>query len=375
MIGAMAAPLQTRRAPVPWALTHRSAGNALPDKVRHRMESVFAHDFSHVRVHADQAAAKSAAAAHAAAYTIGSEIVFGAGRYRPDTTAGLELVAHELAHAIQQRPAVPTSDSSSNLEREATAAAAAVREGRTPTVRGRSGIGVARQPIDAGVPEAPVSIRRGEHVECVRRLGGCPNTRDAGIPSPEEIAAYNETCRGESGYDGPDVTPSDEECVQGVSTAPPAPTTPFQVCSRELSFTSLANHAYVRAREKQYAIISPLCPAHWYDSPVVTGTGGQKWDNSPDPCHKTPTCLDCLPAPGVTDVGACLDAAFRAYNNPSEYHLTGPNSNTFAGTLARRCCAGMVPKPPALGLVPGWDDAPAGPRPTPPGGCPPGPTC
>lgn len=69
-----------------------------------------------------------------------------------------------------------------------------------------------------------------------------------------------------------------------------------------------------------------------------------------------------------------MATAFRAYNNPSLYKLTGPNSNTFAGTLARACCAGMDPKPKALGTCVGWDDAPAPYR----GGkkdCPPGPTC
>ena len=109
------------------------------------------------------------------------------------------------------------------------------------------------------------------------------------------------------------------------------------------------------------------------DNPV-TGTTAQKWDSSPDPCGNTPSCVPCRPAPGVTDVGACLRSAFGAYASLSRYRALGPNSNTFAGTLARSCCAGMVPKPAPLGTVPGWDDAPAPAR---AGGtpCPPGPTC
>jgi len=73
-------------------------------------------------------------------------------------------------------------------------------------------------------------------------------------------------------------------------------------------------------------------------------------------------------------VGACLQEAFTSYNSLSLYRGTGPNSNTFAGTLARRCCAGMVPKPSVFGNVPGWSDSPAPARAgkTP---CPPGPTC
>ena len=149
----------------------------------------------------------------------------------------------------------------------------------------------------------------------------------------------------------------------------------FQVCSRDLqgALGLVANHAYIEAPPKRYAVIGPLCPAHWYQNPV-TGTVAQKWDNSPDPCQKTPRCIGCVPRPGVTNLATCFSAAFAAYSNPSLYLARGPNSNTFAGTLARSCCAGMVPKPAALGNCPGWDDAPAPPR-TGASPCPPGPTC
>ncbi|MEU4998002.1 DUF4157 domain-containing protein [Streptomyces sp. NPDC021622] len=146
-----------------------------------------------------------------------------------------------------------------------------------------------------------------------------------------------------------------------------------RVCARPLQIGPFGNHAYIDAPPFNYAIISPMCPQGTLDNPL-TGTSGQKWDNSPDPCGKTPTCLTCEPKAGVTSVPECMAAAFRAYNNPSLYKLTGPNSNTFAGTLARACCAGMDPKPKALGTCVGWDDAPAAYR----GGkkdCPPGPTC
>lgn len=60
------------------------------------------HDFSGVRVHSDSAAADSAHARGAAAYAIGNRLVFGRDRYRPDTVAGLHLLAHELTHLLQQ---------------------------------------------------------------------------------------------------------------------------------------------------------------------------------------------------------------------------------------------------------------------------------
>jgi hypothetical protein len=61
------------------------------------------HDLSHVRVHTDQQAAKSAHALTADAFTCGNHIVFGAGKYAPDTIAGLRLLTHELTHVLQQQ--------------------------------------------------------------------------------------------------------------------------------------------------------------------------------------------------------------------------------------------------------------------------------
>jgi Domain of unknown function (DUF4157) len=60
------------------------------------------HDFSRVRVHTGARAAESARAVNALAYTVGSDIVFAGGRYAPSTTSGQRLLAHELAHVIQQ---------------------------------------------------------------------------------------------------------------------------------------------------------------------------------------------------------------------------------------------------------------------------------
>jgi hypothetical protein len=66
------------------------------------MESRFGQDFGGVRVYVDGVAAESAHALRANAYTFGNRIAFGAGRYRPDTEPGKHLLAHELAHVVQQ---------------------------------------------------------------------------------------------------------------------------------------------------------------------------------------------------------------------------------------------------------------------------------
>ena len=82
--------------------TIRSEGQPLDLATRTTMESRFGRDFSQVRVHADAAAARSAAQASARAYTVGQHLVFGSGQYRPDQRAGQELIAHELVHSVQQ---------------------------------------------------------------------------------------------------------------------------------------------------------------------------------------------------------------------------------------------------------------------------------
>jgi hypothetical protein len=65
----------------------------------------FGHDFSQVRVHIGTAAEQSARDVNAHAYTVGHDIVFGAGQFTPSTTSGRWLMAHELAHVLQQRRA------------------------------------------------------------------------------------------------------------------------------------------------------------------------------------------------------------------------------------------------------------------------------
>ena len=79
------------------------AGMPMEEGVRTDMESRFGHDFSQVRIHADPAAAGSARDIHARAYTAGAHIAFAAGRYAPHTGDGRRLIAHELAHVVQQQ--------------------------------------------------------------------------------------------------------------------------------------------------------------------------------------------------------------------------------------------------------------------------------
>jgi hypothetical protein len=70
------------------------------------MESRFGHGFGAVRVHTGSGAAEAARLLRARAFTKGSDVFFGAGEYRPEAPDGKKLLAHELAHVVQQSPTI-----------------------------------------------------------------------------------------------------------------------------------------------------------------------------------------------------------------------------------------------------------------------------
>ena len=86
-----------------------SAGRPLPAIDRSYFEPRFGRDFSSVRVHTGGDAAASAAAIGARAYTVGDQIVFGAGEYAPASRAARHLLAHELTHVVQGSRALSRS--------------------------------------------------------------------------------------------------------------------------------------------------------------------------------------------------------------------------------------------------------------------------
>jgi len=97
-----AQPAQEDVAPASVERTLASSGAPLEPVLRQDMEQRFGHDFSRVRVHTDAAAAQSARDMNAAAYTVGSNIVFGAGQFATGASTGRRLLAHELTHVMQQ---------------------------------------------------------------------------------------------------------------------------------------------------------------------------------------------------------------------------------------------------------------------------------
>ncbi len=131
----------------------RSPGQGLDGDTRTFTESRFGHDFSQVRVHFDSRASDSARAVNATAYTVGKDVVFQAGQYRPETETGKRLLAHELTHVVQQGGADPglmrnsrssglaLSQPGDHAEQEADRGAEAVTTGESfaPSVKAAPG--------------------------------------------------------------------------------------------------------------------------------------------------------------------------------------------------------------------------------------------
>ncbi len=123
----------------------RSTGQPLPTSTRAEMEPRFGHDFGKVRVHTDEMAAQSARAVGALAYTVGQHMIFDTGRHAPNTEPGRELIAHELAHTIQQGEgghvvvSLQVAPASDRAEVHARGMARRALDGAASTVDGPSG--------------------------------------------------------------------------------------------------------------------------------------------------------------------------------------------------------------------------------------------
>lgn len=126
-------------------------GRSLDNGVRSQMETAFGRDFSGVRVHTGAKGATLSSHLNARAFTIGNDISFGQGEYNPGTLVGDALIAHELAHVVQQSggkkesmPEQGTIDEGS-LEEQADLAAVSAMTGHNSNIF--SGIGSITKPI------------------------------------------------------------------------------------------------------------------------------------------------------------------------------------------------------------------------------------
>ncbi|WP_051969783.1 eCIS core domain-containing protein [Kitasatospora azatica] len=151
-------------------------GRPLDQAVRAEMEAHLGADFSRVRVHTGPAAEAAASALDARAYTVGQDIVFGPGEYRPSEPVGRAVLAHELTHAAQQARGGTTAAGSPGAERAARAGAASLTAGQRPApVAVGAAVGVARQGKTEEVPgQAPAEERFGTLGEAALDLATAP---------------------------------------------------------------------------------------------------------------------------------------------------------------------------------------------------------
>lgn len=152
------------------ALLESDGGRPLDGATRTSMESAFGHDFSRVRIHTGGRVAQSAETAGAEAYSIGQHIVFAPGEYAPETPAGRQLLAHELAHVAQQGESAAsglhTPGSLTALDHEADSLA-------LQAVSGPVGAAAIRQPVSSthrGILFHVTGRQTGENLaDCINR--------------------------------------------------------------------------------------------------------------------------------------------------------------------------------------------------------------
>jgi hypothetical protein len=174
--GAVTSLLEEERSPVHDVIS--SGGRPLEPEVRADMESRLGHDFSDVRVHDDSAAAASATAVNAHAYTAGSNVVFQRDKYDPSTHQGKTALAHELTHVVQQRSGpvdgtsapggIKISDPSDRFEREAAANADRVMSAPAPVqtaAASPAGPSVQRHPTEEEPPVQNMFVQRQDDEE------------------------------------------------------------------------------------------------------------------------------------------------------------------------------------------------------------------
>ncbi len=153
----------------------QSQGQELPESTRRKMETSFGEDLKGVKIHRDQAAAKSASVLQAKAYTRGNDVYFGKGQYSPESLKGLEILAHELTHVIQcsgksQGGLRKFERTDSAIEREARDVSSRIMGGQKTSVRrNANSAGFLRTEEETKV--APTMTKHGQEISPVCKRG------------------------------------------------------------------------------------------------------------------------------------------------------------------------------------------------------------
>lgn len=161
----------------------RSPGQLLDVATRAYMESRFGQDFGNVRVHTGAQAAASAQAVDAQAYTVGRDIVFAEDRFAPATLDGKRLLAHELAHTLQQQGSA--SRPAAQLTVNQPGDAHEIEADR-----------VADSVVDTAASVAPAMLRRDAPGQSIHRQKGGDKAKAAPAWTADELKKMLDTCDG-----------------------------------------------------------------------------------------------------------------------------------------------------------------------------------
>jgi hypothetical protein len=175
-------------------LLRGSPGKPLDPSTLREMGAQFGENFGHVRVHTDEAAASVALGAGARALTSGRDIVFGKDFYHPSRPQGRRLIAHELAHVVQQSRVGGRRVSGAAAEAEARHAGGNVAAGQAATVRvSASGLQADRMSDE--------EARRRQNTENMLGPTAMASLQQSGIalPAPQNPAAPAKSTNGEQG--------------------------------------------------------------------------------------------------------------------------------------------------------------------------------
>lgn len=251
----------------------RSPGQPLDVQTRAFFEPRFGHDFSKVRIHTDARAAESARAVNALAYTAGRDVVFAPGLYSVSTSHGRRLLAHELAHVVQQRNCAGgsprrVSRSDDPSEREASRAVSVSFDSKADASASRI---ASSHPQNVLPNSVPVQIMRSPDncgdvceshfneclkgsftgVECIAQRGVCyRGCQGSSAPGASSRAAAPAATKGPTAghvcFDGTTVTVSKDgksgSCPAITSSSAPTPEGRF--CVRKQGEAQLPWHWY-----------------------------------------------------------------------------------------------------------------------------------
>lgn len=323
-----AAGSKVRQAPQEIHDTLRSTGESLDNATRASMNRRLAYDFSHVRIHHDAKAAKSAEQLDALAFTVGRDIVFARGQYHPDHTNGASLLAHELMHVKQQGGARPVSQpgvlDDEDLEGEARMAEAGAS--RVPAEKSLGAAAVQRTPaVPTGSAGAAAYDRSLVTIDPIHDVSNVASGTVAAQTAQVSVTATGAKHMTWEIYN------ADDTMIDGFSTTPKSKkplTEPFVVDDKVLKKSVKEGRYTLRCIARDGATAIAYADQTFY-----------VWATNPLVKQGRPELAAILSSPGSKSLGEV--GAAKARDMMLEHQETLAKTGT--GTIQGNQCGGTAP--------------------------------